>query len=66
MFSCSYERHAYLTTMGKEYQNLLEVTTIESMDEPIDGSCQGQAANQFGLVHGHEQRNIPLKEDPRT
>ena len=47
--------------MGKEYQNLLEFTTIESIDGPIDGSCQGQAANQFGLVHGQEQRNVPPK-----
>ena len=52
--------------MGKEYQNLLEFTTIESIDGPIDGSCQGQAANQFGLVHGQEQRNVPPKEDKRT
>jgi hypothetical protein len=52
--------------MGKEYQNLLKFTTIESIDGPIDGSCQGQAANQFGLVHGHEQRNVPPTEDPRT
>ena len=52
--------------MGQEYQNLLEFTTIESIDGPIDGSWQGQAADQFGLVHGQEQRNVPPKEDPRT
>lgn len=51
--------------MRKEYQDLLEFTTIESIDEPIDGSGQGQAANQFGLVHGSEQRNIAPKDDPR-
>jgi hypothetical protein len=50
--------------MGKEYQNLLEFTTIESIDGPIDGSCQGQAANQFGLVHGQEQRNVSLRGGP--
>ena len=52
--------------MGKEYQNLLEFTTIVSIDGPIDGSCRGQAANQFGLVQGQEQCDVPPKEDPRT
>ena len=52
--------------MGKAYQNLLEFTTIDSIDGPIDGSCQDEAVDQFGLVHGQEERNVPPKEDPRT
>ncbi len=39
---------------------------LPCIDGPIDGSCQGQATNQFGLVHGQEQRNVPPEEDPRT
>ena len=34
MLTCSCERHAFVTTISREYQSLLEFTTIQSIDGP--------------------------------